>query len=96
MASTCHTWPPSTRKQRQIRPWWQALVIADIESPAQRARIALEVARHADIRADVFKDFGSVDAARRTREADLDLAVKEFQLVSARITALLATANCAL
>lgn len=40
--------------------------------------------------------FELVDAARRTREADLDLAVKEFQLVSARITALLATANCAL
>jgi multidrug efflux system outer membrane protein len=38
--------------------------------------------------------FELVDSARRAREAELDLAVKEFQLVSAKITALLAAANC--
>lgn len=38
--------------------------------------------------------FELVDAARRYQEAELDLAVKEFDVVRARIMALLAKANC--
>ena len=39
--------------------------------------------------------FDLVDAARRARESELDLALKEFDLVRAKITAFLAQANCA-
>lgn len=38
--------------------------------------------------------FDLVDAAKRLREADLDLAVKQFEVVRARIAALLALASC--
>lgn len=38
--------------------------------------------------------FELVDATRRYQEAELDLAVKEFDVVRARIIALLASANC--
>ncbi len=38
--------------------------------------------------------FDLVDAARRLREAELDLAIKEFDVVRAQITALLALATC--
>jgi outer membrane protein TolC len=38
--------------------------------------------------------FDLVDAARRLREAELDVAVKEFELVRAQIAALLARAAC--
>lgn len=38
--------------------------------------------------------FDLVDAAKRLREADLDLAVKQFEVVRARIAALLALATC--
>ncbi len=40
--------------------------------------------------------FELVEAARRSREAELDLAVKEFDLVRAELTAQLAQANCSL
>lgn len=38
--------------------------------------------------------FDLVDTARRLREAELDLAIKEFELVRAKITAFLALASC--
>ncbi len=38
--------------------------------------------------------FDLVDAAKRLREANLDLAVKQFEVVRARIAALLALASC--
>jgi outer membrane protein TolC len=38
--------------------------------------------------------FDLVDTARRLREAELDLAIKEFELVTAKIKALLAVASC--
>ncbi len=38
--------------------------------------------------------FELVDASRRLQQAELDLVVKEFEVVRARILALLATANC--
>jgi outer membrane protein, multidrug efflux system len=39
-------------------------------------------------------NFELVDAQRRYQQAELDLAVKEFEVVRARITALLAQVNC--
>lgn len=38
--------------------------------------------------------FDLVDAARRLREAELDLAIREFEVLRAKITALLALATC--
>jgi outer membrane protein TolC len=38
--------------------------------------------------------FDLVDTARRLREAELDLAIKEFEVVRAKVTALLALATC--
>ena len=38
--------------------------------------------------------FDLVDAGRNERNAELDLTVKEFEVIKARIAALLATANC--
>jgi hypothetical protein len=38
--------------------------------------------------------FDLVDTARRLREAELDVAVKEFELVRAQIAALLSQASC--
>jgi outer membrane protein TolC len=38
--------------------------------------------------------FDLVDSARRLREAELDFAVKEFEVLRAKITALLALATC--
>ena len=38
--------------------------------------------------------FDLIDADRRLRSADLDLAVKEFELIRAQIAALLALSDC--
>jgi outer membrane protein TolC len=38
--------------------------------------------------------FDLVDTARRLREAELDLTIKEFELTRAKITAFLALATC--
>lgn len=38
--------------------------------------------------------FDLVDAARRQREAEIDVTIKEFEVVRAQITALLALSNC--
>jgi outer membrane protein, multidrug efflux system len=38
--------------------------------------------------------FDLVDTARRLREAELDLAIKEFEVVRAKLTALLSLATC--
>jgi outer membrane protein TolC len=71
---------------------------------AERARVesehsrdlAREVARLARVafEAGTGTSFDLVDSGRRQREAELDLAVKEFDVVKAKIAALLATANC--
>lgn len=72
------------------------------------AQTSLEVARSArDLAAEVERlsqrsfeagagtSFDLVDASRRLREAELQLAVREFELVRARIAALLAASSCA-
>ena len=53
---------------------------------ARLARIAF-VAGHGT-------SFDLIDADRRLREAELDLAVKEFELIRAQIAALLAVSAC--
>ena len=40
--------------------------------------------------------FDLVDTARRQREAEIDLAIKEFEVVRAKIASFLAEANCGL
>jgi hypothetical protein len=38
--------------------------------------------------------FDLVDTAKAQRAAELDLAVKEFQVIQAKLTAVLANSNC--
>ena len=64
---------------------------------AEQARdLARETARLSQraFDAGAATSFELVDAARRQREAELDLAVREFELVKAKIAALLASASC--
>jgi outer membrane protein TolC len=64
---------------------------------AQQTRdLAHEVARMTLIayEAGTGTSFDLVNSAQQARQAELDLAVKEFNLVKARLAALLATANC--
>jgi outer membrane protein TolC len=68
------------------------------EVSLQSQRLAKEVARLAQLSFVNGRgtSFELVDAARRYQEAELDLAVKEFNLVRAELTAQLAQANCTL
>lgn len=64
---------------------------------AEKARdLAKETARLSQIafEAGTGTSFDLVEAGRREREAELDLTLKEFELIKAKITGLLATANC--
>jgi outer membrane protein TolC len=58
--------------------------------------LAKETSRLSQIafEAGTATSFELVDAGRREREAELDLAVREFELIKAKLSALLATANC--
>lgn len=58
------------------------------------ARETLRLARTAYVNG-TGTSFELVDAERQLRQAEIDLAVKEFQLVRARLIALLARASCA-
>ena len=40
--------------------------------------------------------FDLVDSARRLREAEIDVLIKEFQVFQARLTAFLSRSNCAI
>ncbi len=66
------------------------------EVSLESQRLAREAARLAQLSFVNGRgtSFELVDAARRSREAELDLAVKEFELVRAQLTAELAQANC--
>ncbi len=57
------------------------------------ARQSAQLARLAFV-SGTGTSFDLVDAARRLREAELDLTVKEFEVVRAKILALLALASC--
>lgn len=64
---------------------------------AEKARdLAKETSRLAQIafEAGTGTSFDLVDSGRREREAELDLTLKEFELIKAKLTALLATSNC--
>ena len=69
---------------------------ANLDVSARSREIAKESARLARV---AFVNgsgtsFDLVDAARRLREAELDLAIKEFEVIRAQITALLALSTC--
>lgn len=73
-----------------------AVAQANLEVAARSREIARESARLARV---AFVNgsgtsFDLVDAARRLREADIDLTIKEFEVIRAQITALLARATC--
>jgi outer membrane protein TolC len=81
-----------TQAQRAVSVATNALAVA------QRARdLAAETDRLAQraFEAGSVTSFDLVDASRRLREAELSLAVRELELVRAKIAAVLATATCA-
>lgn len=69
----------------------QARVVSE-----QNRDLAREAARLAEraFAAGAGTSFDLVDAGRNERNAELDLTVKEFDVIKARIAALLTTANC--
>jgi outer membrane protein TolC len=66
------------------------------ELSSQNVVFATEVARLSQVafEAGTGTSFDLVDSGRRQREAELDLAVKEFEVIKAKLASLLATANC--
>ena len=70
----------------------QARVVSE-----QNRDLAREAARLAEraFAAGAGTSFDLIDASRQERQAELDLAVKEFNLIQTRIAAMLSTANCA-
>lgn len=80
-----------TQAQRAVTVAKNALTVA------QRARdLAAETDRLAQraFEAGAVTSFDLVDASRRLREAELSLAVRELELVRAKIASVLATASC--
>jgi outer membrane protein TolC len=80
-----------TQSQRQV-----GVALANLQVSQQSRDVAGESARLAQV---AFVNgsgtsFDLVDAARQLREAEVDLAIKEFEVVRAQVTALLAAANC--
>jgi outer membrane protein TolC len=72
-------------------------VAENLMRQSQQTRdLSAEVARLTTIayEAGTGTSFDLVNSAQQARQAELDLAVKEFNLVKARLAALLATANC--
>ena len=81
-----------TQAQRAVTVAENALAVA------QSARaLAVETDRLAQraFEAGAVTSFDLVDASRRLREAELSLAVRELELVRAKIASVLATASCA-
>jgi outer membrane protein TolC len=81
----------SVQAQRSVGVAEQARVVSE-----QNRDLAREAARLAEraFAAGAGTSFDLVDAGKAERNAELDLAVKEFDLIKARIASLLATANC--
>jgi outer membrane protein, multidrug efflux system len=81
----------ATQAQRSVGVAEQARVVSE-----QNRDLAREAARLAEraFAAGAGTSFDLVDAGKAERNAELDLAVKEFDLIRARIASLLATANC--
>jgi outer membrane protein TolC len=81
----------ATQAQRSVGVAEQARVVSE-----QNRDLAREAARLAEraFAAGAGTSFDLVDAGKNERNAELDLAVKEFNLIQAKIASLLATANC--
>jgi outer membrane protein TolC len=81
----------ASQAQRSVGVAEQARVVSE-----QNRDLAREAARLAEraFAAGAGTSFDLVDAGKNERNAELDLAVKEFNLIQSRIAALLATANC--
>ena len=81
----------SNQALRSVSVAEQARVVSE-----QNRDLAREAARLAEraFAAGAGTSFDLVDAGKNERNAELDLAVKEFEVIKSRIAALLATANC--
>jgi multidrug efflux system outer membrane protein len=77
--------------QRSVTVAEEARVVSE-----QNRDLAREAARLAEraFAAGAGTSFDLIDAGKNERNAELDLAVKEFDLIRSRIASLLATANC--
>jgi outer membrane protein TolC len=88
------------RAQLEVSQSIRAVKVAEANlGVSTRAReIAAETARLAKVAYmnGSGTSFDLVDTARRQREAELDLTIKEFQVLRARIAALLSLASCSL
>lgn len=86
------------RAQLEVNQSLRGVKVADANlAVSARAReIAVETARLAKVAYinGSGTSFDLVDTARRQRDAELDFAVKEFDVLRARIAALLALASC--
>jgi outer membrane protein TolC len=76
----------------------RAVLVADqARQLSEKSRdLAKETARLSQVafEAGTGTSFDLVDSGRRQREAEIDLAVKEFDVIKAKIAAMLASANC--
>ncbi|WP_437553949.1 TolC family protein [Sorangium sp. So ce367] len=81
----------TTQAVRGVAVAEQARAVAE-----QSRDLARETARLTQVafEAGTATSFDLVESGRRQREAELDLAVREFEVVKAKITALLASASC--
>jgi outer membrane protein TolC len=69
---------------------------ANLAVSSRSREIAIETARLTQVAYlnGTGTSFDLVDSARRLRAAEIDLAIKEFQVLQAKITALLSLATC--
>ncbi|WP_437728672.1 TolC family protein [Sorangium sp. So ce861] len=81
----------STQAVRSVEVAEQARGVAE-----QSRDLARETARLTQVafEAGTVTSFDLVESSRRQRQAEIDLAVREFEVVKAKISALLASASC--
>ncbi|WP_437942076.1 TolC family protein [Sorangium sp. So ce341] len=81
----------STQAVRSVEVAEQARAVAE-----QSRDLARETARLTQVafEAGTVTSFDLVESSRRQRQAEIDLAVREFEVVKAKISALLASASC--
>ncbi|WP_437616201.1 TolC family protein [Sorangium sp. So ce834] len=81
----------STQAVRSVEVAEQARAVAE-----QSRDLARETARLTQVayEAGTVTSFDLVESGRRQRQAEIDLAVREFEVVKAKISALLASASC--
>ncbi|WP_437563738.1 TolC family protein [Sorangium sp. So ce542] len=81
----------STQAARSVEVAEQGRAVAE-----QSRDLARETARLTQVafEAGTVTSFDLVESSRRQRQAEIDLAVREFEVVKAKISALLASASC--